>query len=144
MSAVLGWAGRRAAQLDDDTRRRLVDELNAINDELRAISGGGPEESGRAADLDVRFHDLILEAIAGPRLTAIYESQKPTVERYARNYATYLAATSAKSGDEHRAIIDAIEDGDPDAAERESRRNWQNAADRYCDVMARVGEQGIW
>jgi DNA-binding GntR family transcriptional regulator len=144
MSAVLGWAGRRAADLDDQARSALVEELNAINDELRAIESGGPSESGRAADLDVQFHDLILESIAGPRLTAIYESQKPTVERYARNYATYLAATSATSGDEHRAIIDAIEQGDPDGADRESRRNWQNAADRYCEVMVNVGEQGTW
>jgi DNA-binding GntR family transcriptional regulator len=144
MSAILGWAGRCAAELPDEARLPLVGELNAINDELRAIESGGPEESSRAADLDVVFHDLILEAIAGPRLTAIYDSQKPTVERYAKNYATYLAATSATSGDEHRAIIDAIERGDPDAAERESRRNWQNAADRYCEVMGNVGEQGTW
>ena len=38
MSAVLGWAGRRAAELDDGPRRALADELNAINDELRAIA----------------------------------------------------------------------------------------------------------
>jgi DNA-binding GntR family transcriptional regulator len=144
MSAVLGWAGRRAAELDDGPRRELAAQLNALNDELRAIESGGPAESSRAADLDVRFHDLILETIAGPRLTAIYESQKPTVERYARNYATYLAATSATSGDEHRAIVDAIEEGDPDEADRASRENWQKAADRYCEVMTNVGEQGTW
>jgi DNA-binding GntR family transcriptional regulator len=144
MSAILGWAGRKAAELDDEARAALVAELNAVNDELGAIHSGGAAESGRAAELDVRFHDLILESIAGPRLRSIYETQKPTVERYARNYAAYLAATSETSGDEHRAIIDAIEDGDPDEAERASRQNWQNASDRYCEVMQSVGEQGTW
>jgi DNA-binding GntR family transcriptional regulator len=144
MSAILGWAARCAAQLEDEARRRLVQEMTAVNGELRRVKGAQPADSNRAAELDVRFHDLVLEEIAGSRLRSIYESQKPTVERYARNYATYLAATSSTSSDEHQAMIDAIERGDADEADRASRRNWSNAADRYCEVMRRVGERGTW
>jgi DNA-binding GntR family transcriptional regulator len=144
MSAILGWAARRAAELDPGDRRRLTDEMTSVNERLREVNGGHPSHSERAAELDVRFHDLVLEAVAGPRLRAIYEAQKPTVERYARNYATYLVATSSTSSDEHQAIIDAIARGDADEADRASRRNWTNAADRYSEVMQAVGEQGIW
>jgi DNA-binding GntR family transcriptional regulator len=46
------------------------------------------------------------------------------------------------SASEHDAIIDAIDDGDADAAQRAADANWRNAAERFRRYMDLAGERG--
>jgi DNA-binding GntR family transcriptional regulator len=55
-------------------------------------------------------------------------------------YALYdQIGTSAA---EHEAIIDAIADGDGDAAREAAEANWRNAAERFRRFMDVAGERG--
>jgi len=144
MGSLHGWAGRLVAGLDEGARRKVVDDLRAINDDLREVAARKPLDRTRAAALDNSFHRRIVDAVAGPRLSAILESQEPVIERYERSYMVFLVSTLATSADEHEAIIEAIESGKPKVVEREIAANWDNAAERYASVMEDEGERGTW
>jgi DNA-binding GntR family transcriptional regulator len=144
MGALHGWAGKLVAELDDERRREIVADLRSINEELRIAATGEPVDRARAAALDTRFHRRIVDAVAGPRLSAILQSQEPVIERYERSYMVFLAPTLATSADEHDRVIDAIDAGDPEAVEHAIENNWKNAADRYAAVMEDEGERGNW
>lgn len=137
-----GLAAWRAAQLAH--RRRLVNTLNRLNDQLRAeIKGSGPSKE-LIHRIDTRFHRCYVEGGAGPRLQALHDAIKPQAERYSRLYVDALIDQIALSVDEHQATIDAIEDGDADRAQLAVQTNWRNAAERLGDVIERAGELGSW
>jgi len=144
MGSLHGWAGRQAARLPDDRRAEVVAELRAINDELRERSRHEPLDRALMAALDTRFHRTVVDAVAGPRLSTILQSQEPVIERYERSYMVFLASTLATSADEHDAIIEAISSGKPEAVKRALEANWENAAERYASVMEDEGEKGTW
>jgi DNA-binding GntR family transcriptional regulator len=50
----------------------------------------------------------------------------------------------AKSVDEHSVIVDRIDSGNADGAQRAVIRNWRNAAARLSRVIATLGERGSW
>jgi DNA-binding GntR family transcriptional regulator len=144
MSALDGTAGRCAAELEPAAREELTDDLRSINDQLRAAIDPDRGEALHAANLDEQFHGRIVDAVTGSRFKATHAFQEPLVRVYKHHYATYLMATMSTSADEHIAIIEAIDRGDPDAAERAIRANWKQAAVRYATVMENAGEQGAW
>jgi DNA-binding GntR family transcriptional regulator len=45
---------------------------------------------------------------------------------------------------EHLLIIQSIENGDSDGAERAVLMNWQNGAERLARVIETLGERGSW
>jgi DNA-binding GntR family transcriptional regulator len=69
---------------------------------------------------------------------------KPQAERYIRLYVNALVDRIADSIVEHEAIIDAIRQGDAERTERAVLHNWRNAAERFSEVIARIGERGNW
>jgi DNA-binding GntR family transcriptional regulator len=144
MGALHGWAGKLVAELDDTRRREIISDLRSINEDLRIAATGTPVNRARAAALDTRFHRRIVDAVAGPRLSAILQSQEPVIERYERSYMVFLAPTLATSADEHDTVIEAIAAGDPEAVEHAIETNWKNAAVRYATVMENEGERGNW
>jgi len=60
-----------------------------------------------------------------------------------RNASSIIDQLSASVG-EHARVIDGIERGDSEVAERAIQTNWQNRADRLCKVIETFGERGIW
>ena len=46
--------------------------------------------------------------------------------------------------DEHSVIIQALEQGDCDRAERAIQTNWLNGAERLFRVIDTIGERGSW
>jgi len=137
------WAARAAAQLDPEPRAALVAELRAVNDAFRAEGSKETADPQLVGTHDSRFHDLA-SSQGGPQLRTTLAAYQPRRERYVRSYMGYLATDVGVSADEHETIIDAIDRGDADAAERAVRSNRFRAIDRYATVIARMGERGQW
>ena len=141
---IEGLAGRLLAQLGAESRARAVERLRAINAELSELAGKTQANPGRIFELDMGFHKVLVESASGPRLLAIHAAIKPQTERYWRLYATAIIDQLGISVGEHLDIINAIESGEPEAAERATQLNWQNGAERLCEVIATLGERGSW
>ncbi|MEP6491347.1 MAG: GntR family transcriptional regulator [bacterium] len=138
-----GLAAREAASLPTDRRKKLVQELRAVNRELSKASRAKAAPA-KLFDLDLEFHDTYVEGIAGPRLVALHRAIKPQCERYARLYVNVLLDELPTSVKEHEAIASAIAKGEPRAAQHAVETNWQNAANRLSAVIEEFGERGIW
>lgn len=139
-----GLAARRAAQRSAGDRTDLGNSLREENRHFHAAGVAAPVDHGAIYDADERFHRLIVEAAAGPRLLALHEAVKPQAERYIRMYISLLVSDITASVAEHEAIIGAIESGDADAAEAGVETNWRHAADRLSHVIELAGERGSW
>jgi DNA-binding GntR family transcriptional regulator len=144
LEAILCLVARRAAELDPAPRSRLAAELRALNNQFREAGTRGQEQAGRADQLDWEFHRHLVDTVACSRLRSIYAAQQPALEPYGHNYMTpHMADTLPDSADEHDAIVEGIERGDPDAADRATRVNWANACERHAEVIKTHGERGI-
>lgn len=144
IAEVEGLTGRYAAELPDARRARLVDELRAINDDLRRAATRDDANGNLYFELDRAFHQAYVEAAARPRVLALHHTIKPQVDRYNRVYTTALFDRILTSAEEHDAIIAAIAAGDPDAAQAAIQRNFRNAAARLSKVIEAMGERGSW
>jgi DNA-binding GntR family transcriptional regulator len=139
-----GLAARHAAQLGPPARAQLVTKLRTLNDGLGELARAGRQDPNRIFELDRDFHRQVVEASAGPRLLAIHNTVKPQAERYWRLYAGAILDQLQISVAEHEEIIQAIEQGDAEAADRAAERNWMNGAERLCGVINALGERGSW
>jgi len=118
-----GLAARYAAQKATEAD---IGELRAILGQMRSLLDAG--DLLGVSDLNARLHARVLE-IGGheivSRLVATLNSQ---IVRF--QYRTILAPGRAEqSHAEHRAIVDAIEAGEPDAAERAVRDHLANVVE---------------
>lgn len=143
--ALDGLAARGAACLSEEERRRVADAARPLaRAHLEAGSGDEPHYE-RIQNLDSQFHGMYVRAGSGPLLLREYTSLRPHVDRYGIFYATALIRElPSEVFQEHTAIIDAMEAGDPDAAERAAVANWRNASVRFAAVMREWGERGNW
>lgn len=125
-------------------RRSVAEALQRTNQQLLAASEADAPDPARLFDLHTRFHQTYVDGCGGPRVQAMHAVVKPQAERYRRLYTTALGGHIHASLAEHEAIVRAIQDADPDAAERAVKVNWRNAAERLARVIERVGERGSW
>jgi DNA-binding GntR family transcriptional regulator len=139
-----GLAGRSTALLAPAERAKVVATLKDINKELLSLAQTGVSDPNRIFELDMTFHQTIIDASAGSRLHALHAAIKPQTERYWRLYASAILDQLNISVGEHRVITEAIENGDAEAAERAIEVNWENGATRLCQVIERLGERGSW
>lgn len=77
-----GLAARTTAQLEPKRRTVLVQKLKELNDGLRELADSRRSDPNRIFDLDMNFHQAIVDASAGPRLSAIHSATKPQAEHY--------------------------------------------------------------
>jgi DNA-binding GntR family transcriptional regulator len=141
---VEGLAGRQTASLPRAERDKIVSQISEINSELREI-GKTRELAGRSIfDLDLRFHRIIVQSGAGPRLLLLHDTVSPQTERYWRIYANNIMDQLHVVVSEHDHIISAIRKGDIEDAEDAMIANWINGADRMVRRIATQGERGIW
>lgn len=138
-----GLAVREAAELPTARRKALVSALRAVNATLSDQSSK-KGNSTRYFELDIEFHRLYVEEVAGPRLLTLHRAIKPQSERYIRLYVTVLVDQIATSVREHERIAASIARGDPDAAQKAVETNWRNAAGRLVQCIATQGERGSW
>jgi DNA-binding GntR family transcriptional regulator len=144
VAEVEGLAARYAASLNPKRRAQLADELRQLNEELRRTALARRPDVNQVFELDQTLHRRMVEAAAGSRLLSLHEAIKPQAERYGRVYAAALTDEISTSVEEHAQLIQAVEAGDPDAAQRAVLTNWRNAAARLSHVIDAMGERGSW
>ena len=69
---------------------------------------------------------------------------KPQTERYWRLYASNIIDKLELSVAEHEAVINAIQKGDANAAEKALILNWVHGFERLAQLIAANGERGSW
>jgi DNA-binding GntR family transcriptional regulator len=139
IGALEGLAARNAAAMPARARAQLVTALRRVNRELRPSARVTPRDYH---DLDGQFHALYVTRAGGARVRMLYEAIKPQADRYALMYTYALYDQIGTSAAEHDAIVDAIDTGDADAAQRAADANWRNAAERFRHFMDVAGERG--
>lgn len=144
VGALEGVAARWAAGMEDTVRRSLVADLRATNEELRVLSQSTRRNPNQVFDLDTKFHRSFVEASVGPRVLAFHNSVKPQIERYWRLYTSSILDELGVSIEEHEKIIDAIEHGNQDAAQRTVEFNWRHGGDRLVRTIETLGARGSW
>jgi DNA-binding GntR family transcriptional regulator len=144
VAGVEASAARRAAQLPTAQRVRVTTELAKHNAALARVTQQARPDVNEIFELDTAFHRAYVSAGAGPRLLALHDTVKPQAERYIRLYINALVDRIADSIVEHETIIEGIRSGDAELTERAVLRNWRNAAERFREVIAHIGERGTW
>lgn len=144
LGAIEGLAARGAADLPDDERGELVDELRQLNARLEALEDEDRPDRNEWYRLDTEFHGLYVDRGAGPRLRKFHASIRPQAERYIRVYVAAHRFEIDDSVEEHRAIINAIEAGQPDWAEQATVENYRSAEERLRRDIEEIGERGSW
>lgn len=142
VGALEGLGARRAAALPAPERRALAKELRALNQEFARAARATPIDHGRLYEADERLHRGIAKSGVGPRLLSLHEAVKPQAERYIRMYISMLTGDTRASVDEHDAMIEAIEEGRENDAQRAVELNWRHAAERLSKVIEVAGERG--
>ena len=142
--ALQGLAARSVTQLADAPRLDLATRLEGLNNALRAAWQSRAGRVREAQDLHVAFHRTIDEAVTGRRLSAELRAFQPQVERYERVYTSALLTDFADALKEHKEMIEAIREGDADAAERATIANWRRGSERYVRIVHDLGERGTW
>jgi DNA-binding GntR family transcriptional regulator len=138
-----GLAARAASRLPKERRVALAVQLRAVNARL-ATQARSRGDATRFFELDVEFHRLFVEAVAGPRLLALHRAIKPQSERYIRLYVSVLLDQIRTSVGEHERIADSIARGDADSAQAAAETNWRNASERLAMIISQLGERGSW
>jgi DNA-binding GntR family transcriptional regulator len=125
-----GLAARYAAR---NATKENVAELRAILKQMRASLNAG--DLLGSSDLNARLHARLLE-IAGHRtVSRLVGTLSSQLVRF--QYRTILSPGRAEqSHAEHRALIDAVAKGDPDAAEKAAR-------DHIAHVVAALRDQRL-
>jgi len=139
-----GLAGYYAAGVTRERRVPFVSELKKLNDQMLVESQASKMDTYKVFQLDASFHRRYVVEAAPPRLLNLHDVIKPQAERYARLYVAALTEVLDLSVAEHERIINAVEEGDPDAAQRAIQTNWRNAARRVATLIAEWGESGGW
>ncbi|MGH9453215.1 MAG: GntR family transcriptional regulator [Terriglobia bacterium] len=139
-----GLAALATASLEAQTRAVVVQKLVDLNEQLRELAMAGHGDPNTIFDLDMGFHQAIIEAGAGARLRSLHAAIKPQTERYWRLYASSILDQLGLSVGEHVLIIENLSNGSAEAAERAVQMNWQNGAERLSRVIATMGERGSW
>jgi DNA-binding FadR family transcriptional regulator len=96
--------------------------MRAALDAEETILRNEPERSGREASVehDLEFHTAMVESAHNPALTELYRYFSASVRESMRSSSGDQDMPEVDL-DSHRALIDAVESGDPDAAEAACR-----------------------
>ena len=141
---IEGLAGRRAAVLPADERKKLATELKKVNERLAKIAKDRSLNGPEIFELDHAFHRLLVDIGSGQRLNALHRAIEPQTERYWRLYASSIINELHVSVEEHEEIIAALLAGDPDRLEKALVVNWENGCVRLGKVIDIFGERGSW
>jgi DNA-binding GntR family transcriptional regulator len=144
VAEIEGLGARWAAELPEEKRLALAEELATLNERLCSCAEAEPTDPEEVFDLHTRFHWHYMAGAEAPRLLELHRAIKPQAERYRRIYSTVFASESQVSVEEHEEIIRSIREADADSAQQAVQVNWRNAADRLGRVIDVLGERGSW
>jgi DNA-binding GntR family transcriptional regulator len=145
MAALEGAAARTVAAMPDAGRTALARTLEDATRRFQAAAEQDPRPFEKMFDLHNAFHALIAVRATGPRLRSLIDQIRPHVERYEWIYAPFVGPEKyGETFEEHAAMVRAIAEGNADAAERATRRNWRNSAARLLRAVEGAGQRGDW
>lgn len=144
LGSLEGLAARWTMDLPDEEREQVVDDLRTLNGRMREEAENERPDRNHFFDLDADFHRAFVVPASGSRLQKLHGSYRPQAERYVRFYVTTHQYSLDRSLREHDEIIDAIESGDPEAAEDAVEQNWRSAEERLQRDIEMAGERGSW
>jgi len=144
VGALDGLAAWHAAQLPERPRLALVNGMDRINAAIGEMGKAAQANHSELLELHGEFHDLVLEAIASPRLQTFHANTKPQADRYRRIYSSGDFGQQVRSVREHASIIEAVSNGDPREALCRTQDHWMAAAGRLCEIIDVLGERGSW
>ncbi len=128
---VLGALEALAIRLADaDIEPADLSELIDANERLaRALHSNG---AVRASEEDVSFHRVLIWRGRNAELTRILDDLKVRLRRIEIAYFN-LSLVAERSVEEHKAIIDALERGDVEAAAHAVEQNWRGGLQRLLE-----------
>jgi DNA-binding GntR family transcriptional regulator len=132
-AALEGVAARQACW------ELTADDLDALRAVLAAMRHEG--EIDRWVALNAEFHDTINQSSQRPRLLELIQRFREQSQPYIRLYVQRLHK-SAQARREHRAILDALADRDPERAEAAVREHLMNTG-RAVAAFARAADGNI-
>ncbi len=119
--ALEGVAARLAAQRASPTDLAMLDRINA---QLADATRRGALEA--ITQLNKEFHETMYHAARNPRLADLLKTLQDSVQRFARSTLS-IPRRAGEALEEHREILEAIRDRDPDHAERAARLHKEHA-----------------
>jgi len=139
------FAAREAAgAIDERQLRRLEairDDGRALADELRA----SPADRDAAGDFerllrnDLAFHRILIEATDNPWLVkSVHDVRLLARVAGSRARRVVTVARAQRVHDRHAALVGALRDRDPDAAERRMREQLGESLDEALDDLERA------
>jgi len=109
-AAVFGMAAALASELITPPRRAKLERLLEQMDQAEAA-----EASDDYYDINLRFHSALVEASSNSRAVSLYDVWSSEMHVFRRSYFSN-ASNMRRSNREHRAIVRAVLDGDPEVA----------------------------
>jgi DNA-binding GntR family transcriptional regulator len=123
---IIGSLERLALQLTPaEAFGDMLDDLRALIDAQELV----PSPPRDAQDLDDRFHALLISKCGNERLVALVNQLKHAVHRYETGYMSDSESV-AKSAEQHRKVVRALESGDTAAAADSVTANWQSGMEQ--------------
>ena len=114
-AALEGMAARLVAEKNSSDSLNRIESLGAHHD-----AAATREQRDSLVDLNTAFHSAIIEATGNARLARINRSNSQHFFNY-RIAALYTDEEALAAVRGHAAIVKALQQGDPDAAERAAR-----------------------
>ena len=130
MAAFEGLCAKLAARRANQAEKAA---LRAIHERLTASVGEGNEEAFYAVNQE--FHELLYEASHTDFISGQTRSLRRRLAVY-RKHVTFQAGRMVATITEHERIIQAIEDGNPDAAFRAASEHVSLLGDGMADLIA--------
>lgn len=137
--ALEGIVARGVSALAPPDRRRLADEMRRRDTAFRAATRQRPLDYDTLFERHDAFHRVLHDACAGSTTRALFETLRSRLDRYEWLYAPLIGPDFSATYAEHAAIIAAVRNGGPAAAERAVRANWFNGGERLAAVLSDDG-----
>lgn len=124
------------AQKEPGERNRIVEELKGVNAEMQTSLAA--DNLVAWAKADERFHQLLVERSGNGRLARMFHTIMDQSHR-ARMLTLRLRPKPTASVREHRAIVDAIQRGNLQAARERTKRHRVNAREQILPLLSEYG-----
>ncbi|WP_170210460.1 FadR/GntR family transcriptional regulator [Saccharopolyspora antimicrobica] len=113
--------------------RRTAADLDELRASLERAEGNA-QDYQVCLEEDVRFHEILTRAGGNPFFSWFMDPVNTCLRESYRDEGSYLASLPQTFA-EHRAILDAIAEGDPDAARRSSREHLNRVISQAEDLV---------
>jgi len=127
---IAGLAARRRSDQDVAELRRLLQRMEQSGNDVEAF-----------VDADVAFHQRIADAAHNSVLKDIHSGVQALSRAWIRRVVT-AAASTRPSYEEHVPILEAIERGDPAAAQAAMEHHMTSAAERLRKTLSAEAGEG--